>query len=197
MMDVKESREEEINRLFLCATFIIAGNFPSRSLPLRIVAGAWCLIAVVIFYAYTSTLISYISLPVYDPIINNWEELAASKTLRVATYKGSPFSQLLLVRILWYLKIPVTIIHFYIFKECKDGPYESSWRFTEAKSGRSYYGTPRPNGRNFEISLLCLCRGCRLVDFFINCVQLIRQSLFNDVSVGKIGETIVRDCGVS
>ena len=82
----------------------IAGYFPSRSLPLRIVAGAWCLIAVVIFYAYTSTLISYISLPVYDPIINNWEELAASKTIRFATYKGSPFLPQLMVRILRYLK---------------------------------------------------------------------------------------------
>ena len=83
---------------------IIAGYFSSQRLPLRMVAGAWCLIAVVIFYAYNSTLISYISLPIYDPIINNWEELAASKTLRVAAPKGGAFSPILLVRILRYLK---------------------------------------------------------------------------------------------
>ena len=108
-------------------TKFIAGHFPLRRLPFRLVAGAWCLIAVIIFYAYTSTLISYISLPVYDSIINNWDELAASKTLRVATTKGSPIAPFILVRMhtaLRYLKKTsndYSFVYEYL-KNAKTGP---------------------------------------------------------------------------
>nr|CAH0098705.1 unnamed protein product [Daphnia galeata] len=56
-------------------------NLPSSRLPLRFVAGSWCLMAVVLVYAYNSTLISYISLAKYELDLNTFDDLAASKTL--------------------------------------------------------------------------------------------------------------------
>ena len=76
----------------------IGTHLPSNRLQLRFIAGAWCLISVVIVYAYNGTLISYIYLPKYNSVVNNWEELAASKTLRIAASKGGLFAQLMLVR---------------------------------------------------------------------------------------------------
>ena len=70
---------------------------PSNRLPLRFVAGSWCLIAVVLVYAYNGTLISYVSLPTHQPIVNTFEDLAASKTLRVTTQRGSLSADIILV----------------------------------------------------------------------------------------------------
>jgi hypothetical protein len=77
----------------------LGGYFQSNRLPLRVVAGSWCLIAVVLVYAYNSTLISYVSLPTHQPIVNTFEDLAASKTLRVTTQRGSLSAEIILVTI--------------------------------------------------------------------------------------------------
>ncbi|XP_046462609.1 uncharacterized protein LOC124208780 [Daphnia pulex] len=74
----------------------LGGYFPSNRLPLRVLAGSWCLIAVVLVYAYNSTLISYVSLPTHQPIVNTFEDLAASKTLRVTTQRGSLSAEIIL-----------------------------------------------------------------------------------------------------
>jgi hypothetical protein len=63
------------------------------------VAGSWCLIAVVLVYAYNGTLISHVSLPTHQPIVNSFEDLAASKTLRVTTQRGSLSAEIILVGI--------------------------------------------------------------------------------------------------
>jgi hypothetical protein len=77
---------------------IIGGNLPSSRLPLRFVAGSWCLMAVVLVYAYNSTLISYISLAKYELVLNTFDDLAASKTLRIITQRGSLSAEIILAR---------------------------------------------------------------------------------------------------
>jgi Ligand-gated ion channel len=77
---------------------MLGGHLLSSRLPLRFVAGSWCLMAVVLVYAYTGTLISYISLSKYESVINTFEDLAASKTLRIITQRGSLSAEIILVR---------------------------------------------------------------------------------------------------
>ncbi len=78
--------------------YIIGGNLPSSHLPLHFVAGSWCLMAVVLVYAYNSTLISYISLAKYELVLNTFEDLAASTTLRIITQRGSISAEIILAR---------------------------------------------------------------------------------------------------
>ncbi|KZS20609.1 Uncharacterized protein APZ42_012664 [Daphnia magna] len=72
------------------------GYFPSSRLSLRFIAGSWCLVAVVLVYAYNGTLISHVSLPKYEPIVNNWGDLAANKNLRVTAQRGSLSANIIL-----------------------------------------------------------------------------------------------------
>ena len=71
---------------------------PSSRLSLRVVAGSWCLVTVVLVYAYNSTLISYISLSKYELVLNTFEDLAASKTLRIITQRKSLSAEIILVK---------------------------------------------------------------------------------------------------
>lgn len=77
--------------------YCIGGYFPSSRLSLRFIAGSWCLVAVVLVYAYNGTLISHVSLPKYEPIVNNWGDLAANKNLRVTAQRGSLSANIILV----------------------------------------------------------------------------------------------------
>ncbi|XP_059350239.1 glutamate receptor ionotropic, NMDA 1-like [Daphnia carinata] len=70
--------------------------FPSNRVSLRSIAGSWCLVAVVLVYAYNGTLISHVSLPKYEPIVNNWADLAANKNLRVTAQRGSLSANIIL-----------------------------------------------------------------------------------------------------
>ncbi len=76
---------------------MLGGNLLSNRLPLRFVAGSWCLMAVVLVYAYTGTLMSCISLSQYESVINTFDDLAASKTLRIITQRGSLSAEIILV----------------------------------------------------------------------------------------------------
>lgn len=51
---------------------------PKTKFSLRLVAGLWCLMMVVLVNAYTGTLMSYLTVPKLRPIVNTLEELAAS-----------------------------------------------------------------------------------------------------------------------
>lgn len=77
---------------------ITGGHMPSSRLSMRFAAGSWCLIAFVLVYAYNSTLVSYISLSKYEPVVNTWDDLAASTSLRVTAPRGSISAEIILVR---------------------------------------------------------------------------------------------------
>ena len=60
-------------------------------------AGTWCLMAIIIVNAYNSMLITFISIPTYEPIVNTWDDVAKSNSLRIAVPKGGVFANTLLV----------------------------------------------------------------------------------------------------
>ncbi|KAI9559878.1 hypothetical protein GHT06_013885 [Daphnia sinensis] len=69
------------------------GRLPCSRLSLRLIAGSWCLMAVVLGYGFSGTLISNITAPKYDPVINTYEDMANSKTMRITVASGSPFAE--------------------------------------------------------------------------------------------------------
>ncbi|KAI9551422.1 hypothetical protein GHT06_021755 [Daphnia sinensis] len=62
----------------------------------RIAISSWCLMSTVLVYAYSSCIISYITIPKSHLLVNSIEELANSKILQVATHKNSFFETTLL-----------------------------------------------------------------------------------------------------
>ncbi|XP_057365423.1 uncharacterized protein LOC130686150 [Daphnia carinata] len=72
------------------------GYMQCSRLSMRFAAGSWCLIAFVLVYAYNSTLVSYISLSKYESVVNTWQELAASSSLRVTVPRGSISADIIL-----------------------------------------------------------------------------------------------------
>ncbi|KZS20608.1 Uncharacterized protein APZ42_012667 [Daphnia magna] len=69
------------------------GRLPCNRLSLRLIAGSWCLMAVVLSYGFSGTLISNITAPKYEPVINTYEDMANSKTMRITVASGSPFAE--------------------------------------------------------------------------------------------------------
>lgn len=63
---------------------LLLGNWlPNKQLPFTLLLGAWCLMACVLVNAYSSILVSYLSVPKLHPIVNSLEELAGQKELRL------------------------------------------------------------------------------------------------------------------
>ena len=61
----------------------------SKKFAIRLVVGAWCLLAFVLVTAYQSVLISYIVTPVMQPpLANSIAELANNKDAQVVVEKG-------------------------------------------------------------------------------------------------------------
>jgi len=65
----------------------------------RLVQGAWCLAAIVLFNAYCSTLISYLISPRMMPIAKSYEELVAGspQKLKFLSEKNEIFAVICLV----------------------------------------------------------------------------------------------------
>ncbi|XP_046631468.1 glutamate receptor 1-like isoform X2 [Daphnia pulicaria] len=61
-----------------------------------LVGSVWCLSTVVLVYLYTGVLISYLTIPKMQPIVETTEELAASPRLHVVAIKNSIFESTLL-----------------------------------------------------------------------------------------------------
>ncbi|XP_057379258.1 glutamate [NMDA] receptor subunit 1-like [Daphnia carinata] len=62
----------------------------------RIAISSWCLMSTVLVYAYSSCIISYLTIPKSHLLVNSVEELANSQVLQVATHKNSFFEATLL-----------------------------------------------------------------------------------------------------
>ncbi len=63
-------------------------NLHSKTLKMRIVIGAWCLMCFFLVISYSSVLISFIMAPHYQPSINNVYELAEKKDINPVVVNG-------------------------------------------------------------------------------------------------------------
>ena len=82
--------------LFLLYTAGLANKF-TRNNSTVIVASVWCLIVVVLIYAYIGTFISFLTFPKLKPIISSLEDLPSSKLTWVID-KGTSLDSLFLVK---------------------------------------------------------------------------------------------------
>lgn len=143
---------------------ITGGHMPSSRLSMRFAAGSWCLIAFVLVYAYNSTLVSYISLSKYESIVNTWDDLAASTSLRVTAPRGSISAEIILVRTDFFFMFFILnsfgilcFCHFFL-KEFKDGSVENAGRQSEAQSRRSFVDLTWRTGQSLAFRMLRLRR---------------------------------------
>ena len=67
----------------------VGGYYRSWSWSIGFVTGTWCLMAFVFVNVYSSTLTAYFSVRYKSPEINSLQDLAASRTQRITTLKGS------------------------------------------------------------------------------------------------------------
>ena len=65
---------------------------------MRILAGVWCLMSIVIVYSYTGKLTSYLTVPKLRPIPNSFEELAQNENYKLAVQANTVLAQSILVR---------------------------------------------------------------------------------------------------
>lgn len=86
--------QSHVNPCFAIAAKESSTRSPNSS-PL--VGSVWCLSTVVLVYLYTGVLISYLTIPKMQPIVETTEELAASTRLHVVAIKNSIFESTLLV----------------------------------------------------------------------------------------------------
>ncbi|XP_057376140.1 ionotropic receptor 93a-like [Daphnia carinata] len=67
---------------------------PKAKLSLRLIAGLWCLTMVVLVNAYSSTLMSYLTVPKLTPIVNTLAELAVSRDSQITIDFESDMSRM-------------------------------------------------------------------------------------------------------
>ena len=65
---------------------------------MRILAGVWCLMSIVIVYSYTGKLTSYLTVPKLRPIPNSFEELAKNENYKLAVQANTVLAKSILVR---------------------------------------------------------------------------------------------------
>lgn len=58
---------------------VSGGQIGNRWLSTILIAGSWCLAAVVIVNGYSSTLTSFLSVRSYDPVVSTWQDVAKSR----------------------------------------------------------------------------------------------------------------------
>jgi len=70
----------------------------------RIVGAIWALAAVVLMYTLKGTLVSSLSVPKYEPVVNTFDDLARSDSLKIMSYKGSVLHDRIMVIIFKLMK---------------------------------------------------------------------------------------------
>lgn len=63
-------------------------SFPTRSLTLRFIVGVWVLGSLVLATAYTSVLISFVTLPDYKPLVDSVYDLLLKPDIRATVTAG-------------------------------------------------------------------------------------------------------------
>ena len=96
------------------------GNWTKlHQVSFRIVVGTWCVMALVLVNAYSSVLISNLSVPKHQPILQSLEEVAAQHHYKLAVAENTIFANRILVII---SSLPSTSIHIFIAVECLINP---------------------------------------------------------------------------
>ena len=103
--------------LYLFLLFYEGGNFlHSRRLALRLIAGSWCILGLVLVTAYQSVLISYIVTPVMQPpLANSIAELANNKDANLVVEKGLTTDLALTVNANFYSQLYIIHNEFIFF----------------------------------------------------------------------------------
>lgn len=66
-------------------------------LSFRILVGTWLLISMVLVNSYSSTVISYLTVPKMKPHINTFEDLATNKEIGIILLKDAVLAEQILV----------------------------------------------------------------------------------------------------
>ena len=90
-------------------------------LPIRLIAGTWCLAAFVFVQAYTSTLITYILAPTNDPLVSSFNELGERSDVQIILKKFGNVENMLTVKNPVCLNVYINgmlsfLFHFFIFE---------------------------------------------------------------------------------
>ncbi len=73
------------NRILKFVCYLYSGNyFYLRQTSLRIAAGLYCLMALVLINAYSGNLVSFLTVPKLKPIVSSFKDLSSSLHLKVA-----------------------------------------------------------------------------------------------------------------
>lgn len=73
-----------LTRFLLFNHILFQGNIiPVNRLSFRFVIGAWLLVATVLVNSYSGTVISFMTVPKMKPAINSFEDLVASKDVKL------------------------------------------------------------------------------------------------------------------
>jgi Ligand-gated ion channel len=74
-------------------------NYTPTKNVVRLIAAGWCLAAIVLVNVYNGQLVSYLTVPKFETVVNSFNELAHSKTPQLALPKGTIIAQFCLVSI--------------------------------------------------------------------------------------------------
>lgn len=97
-------------------------SFPARSLTLRFIVGVWVLGSLVLATAYTSVLISFVTLPDYKPLVDSVYDLPLKPDIRATVTAGQAVDILFSVNSLTNIKLELSFInHVDIFKDSENG----------------------------------------------------------------------------
>lgn len=79
---------------FIC----VGGKDPYSILSLRMLAGVWALVAMVLVNSYSGTVISYLTVTKMKPKINSFEDLAAQPQIKIIARSDAVIGQQILAR---------------------------------------------------------------------------------------------------
>ena len=85
--------------LLICINQSTAGTMcTSKKLMIRLIIGAWCLLAFVLVTAYQSVLVSFIMAPgIEPPLIKSLSDLVVKEHIHISVDKGKAFDMFLSV----------------------------------------------------------------------------------------------------
>ena len=102
----------------------IGGSLPSAKLPLRIVAGVWCLAAIILSNSFKGHLVSFLTVPKFEPVLNTYEDVAASTSKNMIVWKATYLHDLLVV---WYSSFPTIKMVMKTLRRIQPPVYSLSW----------------------------------------------------------------------
>lgn len=120
--------------IFQCDYFQVYWSPWNSKLSIRIVQGSWCLAAVVLFNAYSTTLMSYLVAPKLMPVVRTYADIVSAtrpQNLKLLTEKNEILADYSLVLLFFklqiYMRTYIVTEYCCIFKESYIGNLQSTW----------------------------------------------------------------------